>query len=176
MQNTMRATTMAMAVLMIAGCHTGPCGGCPDYETCNPATNACVLNTGARFDLWATTGHVDGDNWDPFFGPPDPYICVTPPGHEELCTSNISDSHSPKWNQQVAVDLDGATLIGAPLHVRYEDSDVDSPDLICQGTIAFTAEYVHDGGIGFRCSNGSASANFDLRATFVGTNPLAATP
>ena len=103
------------------------------------------------------------------------FVCVTPPGHEELCTSNISDSHSPRWNQQVAVDLDGATLTTTALGVRYEDSDVDSPDLICQGTMTFTPQYIHEGGIGFRCSNGGASVNFELRATALGTNPLAAT-
>jgi hypothetical protein len=167
--------TVAILLLASAGCHTGPCGGCADYETCNLATNACVLNTGARFDLWATHGSVPGDNWDPFFGPPDPYICVTPPGHQELCTTNVSDSHSPKWNQRVGVDLDGATLTTTSLAFRYEDSDIDTPDLICSGTMMFTSQYIHEGGMSINCSNGS-NASFDLRATALGTNPLVATP
>ncbi|MDB4966660.1 MAG: hypothetical protein JWN44_2349 [Myxococcales bacterium] len=168
-------TLLATLAVAIAGCHPQPCGGCADYETCDVAANACVLNTGARFDLYATHGRVDGDNWDPFFGPPDPFVCVRPAGQMELCTSAISDSHTPKWDQQVAVDLDGATLTTAPMAVRYEDSDIDAADPICSGNFTFTAKLVHEGGLSFNCSNG-ASANFELRAINLGTNPLAATP
>src|ERR1043166_4192103 len=43
------ALSMLMAMTVAAaGCHTGPCGGCAEYETCNVATNACVLNDGAQ--------------------------------------------------------------------------------------------------------------------------------
>jgi hypothetical protein len=169
MRNWVLATMLvATAMLVVAGCHAGPCGGCADYETCNTVSNMCVLNTGARFDLYATSGHVDGDSWDPFFGPPDPYVCVTVPGQQEYCTSPQSDTHSPKWNEQLVIDLDGDTLEATSIAVRYEDSDLDSPDHICSGHIQFTAEFVHDAGLTMRCSNG-ASAGFELKNTARGT-------
>lgn len=156
--------------LAAAGCHAGPCGGCPDYETCDAASDACVLNDGARFDLVANDGDVPGDNWDPLWGPPDPYVCVGGLGQPENCTTAQSDTHSPKWNQTLFSDLDGAALLGATLTVTYQDSDVDSPDLICEGTATMTADYLRDGGFSFNCSNG-ASARFELVNTVRGTPP-----
>jgi hypothetical protein len=175
MRNKMATMVLAALTMAAVGCHGAACGGCPDYETCDVAANACVLNRGVRFDLYATHGRVDGDNWDPFFGPPDPFICVTPAGDMELCTTIDSDTHSPKWNEQVAVDLDGDTLATRPIAVRYEDSDLDSPDQICAATVMFTPELIHLGGMTFNCSS-QANAVLELRATNEGTSPLAATP
>ena len=154
-----------------AGCHGGPCGGCPAWETCDVASDRCTLNAGARFDLVAVDGHVPGDNWDPFYGPPDPYICVSD-GAMEQCSSVQSDDATPTWNDTLFTGLDGAALLQTPLSFDYEDSDVDSPDLICSGTVLITDAYVHDGGFRFDCSNG-AYARFSLRNIDPGTPTVA---
>ena len=150
-----------------AGCHPSPCGGCAEWETCDAATTECVLNDGTRFDLVAADGEVPGDDWDPFFGPPDPFICVSA-GGDEQCTSVDSDTHSPRWNQTLLTDLDGAALQTATLALRYDDSDLDSPDPICSGPLEMNAALVHDGGFRFDCGNG-AYARFELMNTARGT-------
>jgi hypothetical protein len=171
-ETTLRLTlTTLLVVPMIAGCHAQPCGGCRDYETCDVVTQACVLNAGTRFDLVADDGNVPGDNWDPFFGPPDPYICASA-GGPEACTSPQSDDSTPTWNQQLLAGLDGDALEVTPIAVRYEDSDVDSPDLICQGAVTVTPQYLHDGGFVFHCGNG-ASARFSLENVDRGTPTVA---
>lgn len=154
-----------------AGCHPSPCGGCAEWESCDVVTDQCVINDGTRFDLVAADGKVPGDNWDPFFGPPDPFVCVAA-GGDEQCSSDESDTTSPRWNQTLLTDLDGTALQTATLAVRYEDSDIDSPDPICSGPIELSAELVHDGGFVFRCSSG-AYARFELMNTARGT-PAAA--
>ena len=61
----MSKTTLLLVLgLVAAGCHAAPCGGCADWETCNAATDECVLNAGTRFDLVADDGDVPGDSWD----------------------------------------------------------------------------------------------------------------
>ena len=152
----------------LVGCQREPCGGCAEYESCAVAANQCVLNDGARFDLEAVDGEVPGDNWDPLFGPPDPYICVSGQDQPEQCTKVESDTHSPAWQQVVLTDLDGAMLLTQPLNYRYEDSDLDSDDLICAGPITLENAWVNKGGFAFKCSNGSY-ANFALHNTVVGT-------
>ena len=56
--------------------------------------------------------------------------------------------------------------------LRYEDSDLDSDDLICSGSVTMTAGYLHDGGFTFNCGNGS-TARFTLRNTNRGTPTVA---
>ena len=80
---------------------SAPCGGCADWETCDVAADQCVLNAGTRFDLVAVDGSVPGDNWDPFFGPPDPYICATRAPAQKLLV-DPSDDSTPKWNETLA--------------------------------------------------------------------------
>src|SRR3954470_8766572 len=126
--------TMLVVLLLLAGCHAAPCGGCRDYESCDVVSNECVLNAGTRFDLVAENGDVPGD-WDPFFGPPDPFICATTNGADESCTSEQADDSTPRWNQQLLAGLDGDALLVTPIAMRYEDSDVDAPDLICTGSV-----------------------------------------
>ena len=165
--------TMLLAIAMVvaaAGCHMAPCGGCAEWETCNAATQECVLNVGARFDLVAVDGKVPGNDWDPLFGPPDPYICASD-GLMEQCSSIQSDDSSPEWNDTLLTGLDGSALLQTPLSLDYEDSDVDSPDLICNGGVTLTAEELHAGGFRFNCSNGSY-ARFSLRNTDRGTPAL----
>jgi hypothetical protein len=166
-------TTMLLLVLgyVAAGCHVAPCGGCAEWETCDVATNACVLNDGARFDLVADDGRVPGDNWDPFFGPPDPYICVSSATDEE-CSSIQSDDAAPTWNATLLTNLDGAALLTTTLGFDYEDSDLDAPDLICRGALIITPEELHAGGFRFNCSNGSW-ARFTLKNTNRGTPTVA---
>ncbi len=160
---------LAVSVLATTGCRPlEACGGCAAYESCDTASNQCVLNDGARFDLEAVDGNVPGDDWDPFFGPPDPYICVSGQSSAEQCTTVKSDTHTPTWNQVLLSDLDGAALLSEPLAYRYEDSDLDSDDLICEGPLTLENEWVNKGGFSFRCSNGSY-ANFALHNTVVGT-------
>jgi len=160
----MSKTTLLLALgLVAAGCHAAPCGGCADWETCNAATDECVLNSGTRFDLVADDGDVPGDSWDPFFGPPDPYICASD-GVDEQCSSIQSDDSSPKWNETLLTGLDGSALLTMTLSFDYEDSDLDSPDLICSAGVTLTAAELHAGGFRFNCSNGS-SARFTLHNT-----------
>jgi hypothetical protein len=167
----MRNTMPLLLVLVAAGCHAAPCGGCADWETCDVATNTCALNAGTRFNLVADDGRVPGDSWDPFFGPPDPYVCVSVGGLEQ-CTTVQSDDSSPTWNQELFADLDGDALETMTMGVRYEDSDLDSDDSICSGSITVTSEEVHAGGFRFNCNNGSY-ANFTLRNTARGTPTVA---
>ena len=87
----------------------------------------CVLNAGTRFDLVAVDGSVPGDNWDPFFGPPDPYICASD-GVMEQCSSIQSDDATPKWNDTLLTGLDGEALLTTALAFDYEESDLDTPD------------------------------------------------
>ena len=162
---------IVVSALATAGCQRPPCGGCADYETCAMASDECVLNDGARFDLEAVDGSVPGDDWDPFFGAPDPYICVSGQSQPEQCTSVQSDTHSPTWNQMLLGDLDGAALLSEPMAYRYEDSDSDSDDLICEGTLTLENAWLNKGRFSFRCSNGSY-ANFALHNTVAGT-PIA---
>lgn len=164
-----------LGIAAAAGCQPAPCGGCADWETCDATTMACVLNEGARFDLVAADGEVPGDDWDPFFGPPDPFVCVAALDTTEQCTSPDSDAHSPRWNQTLLTDLDGAALQTATLAVRYEDSDLDTPDSVCSGTVTMRPEYVHDGGFVFRCGNG-ADARFELLNTARGTPAAGVVP
>lgn len=156
---------------LLAGCHAAPCGGCPGWETCDVASNQCALNAGTRFDLVADDGKVPGDNWDPLFGPPDPYICASA-GGVESCTMVQSDDSSPVWNQDLLADLSGDDLLTTTIALRYEDSDVDSDDLICNGFVTITPAELHDGGFVFSCSNGSY-ARFTLQNTERGTPTVA---
>jgi hypothetical protein len=170
----MRKLTIAGCLLiasLVAGCHTAPCGGCAQWETCDVAANQCVLNAGTVFDLVAVDGKVPGDNWDPFFGPPDPYICASLGGMEG-CSTPQSDDSSPTWNQELLADLSGDGLLTANIGIRYEDSDLDSDDLICNGSVTVTGIELHDGGFNFNCSNGSV-ARFTLRNTNRGTPTVA---
>jgi hypothetical protein len=168
----MEKTTLIAIVIVVgaAGCRMAPCGGCADWETCNAATNECVLNSGTRFDLVAVEGSVPGDSWDPLFGPPDPYICASD-GQMEQCSSIQADDASPTWNDTLLTGLDGAALLETPLSFDYEDSDLDSPDVICQGGVTLTAAELHDGGFRFDCNNGSY-ARFRLHNTDRGTPSL----
>lgn len=164
---------VGMIALAAAGCRPEPCGGCRQWETCDAATDACVLNDGTRFDLVAADGSVPGDDWDPFFGPPDPYVCVSAGGAEQ-CTSPDSDTHSPRWNQTLLTDLDGTALSTTTLAVRYEDSDLDSPDHICSGPVQMSAALLHEGGFSFDCARGSA--RFELMNTARGTPAAGVVP
>ena len=168
----MSKLTVALVVsafgIVAAGCHVAPCGGCAAWETCEQATQVCALNAGTKFDLVAEDGNVPGDNWDPFFGAPDPYICVAAVGGSENCTADVSDDSTPSWNQQLLEGLSGDDLLASPLSIRYEDSDVDSPDQICAGTRQVTALELHHGGFTFHCTN-DASARFALQNTDRGT-------
>jgi len=155
----------------LPACHAAPCGGCAEYETCERVTGQCALNDGTRFDLEAVDGDVPGDSWDPFFGPPDPYICVSTATMSEQCTSPDSDTHSPSWNTVLLSDLDGAQLLATPLQMRYVDSDVDSDDPICSGPVTLQEALIHAGGFRYNCSNG-ASAHFTLHNTVRGTPPV----
>jgi hypothetical protein len=170
MTKTLLVGIASLLAVGVAGCRTAPCGGCANWETCDAATDTCVLNAGTRFDLIADDGNVPGDNWDPFFGPPDPYICVSD-GVMEQCSSIQSDDSSPKWNDTLLTGLDGSALLQAPLSFDYEDSDLDSPDLICTGGITITPAELHDGAFRVSCSNGS-SARFTLHNTDRGTPAL----
>ncbi len=162
---------MGTAGWVAAGCARKPCGGCADYAWCDAITDECVINDGARFDLEATDGKVPGSSWDPFYGPPDPYVCVGGEGQVEQCTADDSDSHSPKWYTVLLTDLDGARLQTEGLLIRYEDSDLDAPDHICSGPVLLKAQWINDGGFTFNCSNG-ANAHFRLHNTALGTpNP-----
>jgi hypothetical protein len=167
----MGKTTLLLLVLVAAGCHVAPCGGCADWETCDVAADVCTLNAGARFDLVAVDGSVPGDNWDPFFGPPDPYICASS-GVMEECSSIQSDDATPKWNDTLLTGLDGEALLSAALALDYEDSDLDTPDLICRGVVTLTAAELHAGGFTFHCDNGSW-ARFSLHNTDRGTPTVA---
>jgi hypothetical protein len=174
MRLDMRQLTFAvLAVLgfLVAGCHAAPCGGCAQWETCDVASNQCALNAGTVFDLVADNGKVPGDSWDPFFGPPDPYVCASLGGMEG-CSTQQSDDSSPSWNQELLADLSGDALASAQIAIRYEDSDLDSDDLICTGSVAVSAELLHDGGFTFHCGNG-ATATFTLRNTNRGTPTIA---
>ena len=159
--------SVGMLVLVAAGCHVAPCGGCSEWETCEQATQLCVLNNGTEFDLVADDGNVPGDDWDPFFGPPDPYICAAMTGAES-CTTDESDDSSPTWNQELLADISGDLLLGTPLQIRYEDSDLDSPDTICSGEVTVSMLELHHGAFTFHCGNG-AVARFTLRNTNRGT-------
>jgi hypothetical protein len=150
------------------GCASRPCGGCADYASCDVVTDQCVINDGARFDLEAADGKVPGDDWDPLWGAPDPYVCVQAQGKAEQCTDDDSDSHSPKWNTVLLTDLDGALLQTEGLLIRYLDSDVDSPDPICAGPVMLQAKWINSGAFRYNCSNG-ASARFVLHNTVRGT-------
>ena len=168
----MRKTTFAaLAVLgfLVAGCHVAPCGGCAKWETCDVAADQCVLNAGTVFDLIAEDGKVPGD-WDPFFGPPDPYICASVVGMEG-CTSAQSDDSTPEWHQQVLADLGGDALLMTPIGVRYVDSDVDSDDPICSGSVTITPTLLHEGGFTFNCHG--PTARFTLANTNRGTPAVA---
>lgn len=168
----MRKLTIASVLVLgflVAGCHTGPCGGCAQWETCDVAANQCVLNAGTVFDVMAEDGNVPGD-WDPFFGPPDPYICVSAGGMEG-CTSAQSDDSTPSWHQEVLADLGGDALLTTPIGIRYVDSDVDSDDPICSGTITVSAAELHAGGFTFSCHG--PSARFSLINTNRGTPTVA---
>jgi len=167
------ALVLLGAGLVAAGCGRKPCSGCADYAWCDLVTDACVINDGARFDLEAADGKVPGDNWDPFWGPPDPYVCVSGQGEAEQCTDDDSDSHSPRWNTVLLTNLDGALLQSEPLMIRYEDSDLDSPDHICSGPVVLQAAWINAGGFNYNCSNG-ARAHFRLHNTIPGTPPLMA--
>jgi C2 domain-containing protein len=165
--------TMLLALLgmVAAGCHAAPCGGCAEWETCEAATNACALNAGTMFDLVADDGSVPGDNWDPFFGPPDPYICASVGGAEK-CTEVDSDDATPSWDEELLADLSGDGLLSTPIAIRYEDSDIDGDDPICSGTVVVTASELHVGGFTFNCSNGSY-ARFTLHNSERGTPTVA---
>jgi len=164
-------TTLLLLVLVAAGCHVAPCGGCADWETCDVAADACVLNANTRFDLVADDGSVPGDSWDPFFGPPDPYVCASGGGQEE-CSSIQSDDSTPSWNDTLLIGLDGDALLTTTLAIDYEDSDLDSPDRICSGAVTITAAELHAGGFTFHCSN-SSWARFTLHNTDRGTPTVA---
>ena len=71
-------------------------------------------------------------------------------------------------NDTLLTSLDGSALLAAPLSFDYEDSDLDSPDLICSGGITLTAAELHAGAFRVGCSNG-ASARFTLHDTDRGT-------
>ena len=101
----MSKTTLLLVLgFVAAGCHAAPCGGCADWESCDVAADTCVLNAGTRFELVADDGSVPGDNWDPFFGLPDPYICADAGPGTEACSSIQSDDSTPKWNDTLATD------------------------------------------------------------------------
>jgi hypothetical protein len=164
------AAALALAFL-VAGCHIAPCGGCAGWETCDVAANQCVLNAGTVFDLVAVDGKVPGSDWDPFFGPPDPYVCASLEGMEG-CSTPQSDDSSPRWNQELLADLSGDGLLAAKIAIRYEDSDLDSDDHICNGSITITSAELHDGGFTFDCHTGSY-ARFTLRNSDRGTPTVA---
>ena len=166
-----KTTVLLFLAFVAGGCYARPCGGCADWETCDATTQICVLNAGTRFDLVADDGNVPGDEWDPFFGPPDPYVCASS-ATEEQCSSIQSDDSSPKWNDTLLTDLNGDALLTSPIGIDYEDSDLDSPDIICNGAVTLTPAELHAGGFRYNCSNGSY-ARFTLENTNRGTPTVA---
>ncbi|MGZ3429277.1 MAG: hypothetical protein ACXVCV_21645 [Polyangia bacterium] len=168
---TLAAALTLMLTALAAGCHAAPCGGCAQWESCDVADSQCVLNAGTVFDLVAVDGKVPGSDWDPFFGPPDPYICASLEGMEG-CSTPQSDDSSPRWNQELLADLSGDGLLTSKIGIRYEDSDLDSDDLVCNGSITITSAELHVGGFTFDCRTGSY-ARFTLRNTNRGTPTVA---
>jgi len=138
-----------MLLMLLAGCGTSdpltwrPCPGC--------------AAGGGSWDLIADGAEINGD-YDPI-GPPDPYLCVTV-GGTARCSSQRSDTSSPRWSQTIATGLSAAELTRA-LPVALWDVDtggLDSNDLICSTTVTVSDDNLEAGGVRFNCSNGTTVA------------------
>jgi hypothetical protein len=165
-----KAALLLVLGFVATGCRAAPCGGCAQWEACDVASDECVLNSGTRFDLVAVDGSVPGDSWDPFFGAPDPYVCASD-GVMEQCSSIQADDATPTWNDTLLSGLAGDALLVTALSFDYEDSDLDTPDLICSGGFTLSPADLHAGGFTFRCNNGSY-ARFALHNTDRGAPAL----
>lgn len=150
---TVTILTTLSTLLAAAGCHQ-PCGGCTDFESCQPATMSCVVNPGARFDLVAVDGHVDDSNRTLTDGLPNPEVCVAL-GSSQKCAAVQVLSYSPRWQQTLFSALDGALLLSTPLPVTYTDKGLFHDVDICHGSVPLVERYLHDGGFRFNCNNGS---------------------
>lgn len=140
-----------LLLLLVCGCGTTDPGL---WKTCSGCANA------GTWELIADGAEIRGD-YDPV-GPPDPYLCVTVLGHSH-CTSNQSDTSSPRWSQTLATSLATSDLTAAPLAVALWDADtggLDSDDLICSTSVAITAADLEAGGIRFDCSTANAAFLF----------------
>jgi hypothetical protein len=146
---------MMLMSLMWAGCGTSdpltwqPCAGC--------------ATAGATWSLIADGAEINGD-YDPI-GPPDPYICVTVGGATH-CSSQQSDTSTPRWSETLATGLTTAELTTGALPVAMWDVDTggfDSNDLICSTELTVTADNLEAGGIRFTCSSNGTTAAFLFR-------------
>jgi hypothetical protein len=137
---------------MLAGCGTSDpltwkeCPGC--------------AAGGGTWRLEADGAEINGD-FD-VVGPPDPFLCVTVKGATH-CTSEQSDTSSPRWSQTLASNLTTADLTGSALSVAIWDKDtggLDTNDFICSTSVTLTADNLEQGGVRFDCSHGTAAFLF----------------
>jgi hypothetical protein len=167
----MRQTLLLLGVGMgiaLGGCDL-PCGGCADFESCNPGETHCALNAGATFDLIVTSGYVSTNGRTLTDGLPSPQICVTIGG--PVCSTIQDITYYPTWNQTLFSGLDGAALIQTPIPMSYIDKGIFSDVTICDGTVTMLESYLHDGGFNFNCNNGSY-VTFRLSNVDHGTDPV----
>ena len=114
-------------------CSKGTCGACTSHNQCG-ATEICepVIGCGAAFGRkWQITvlsakitsknytKNPQGDNWDPFASPPDPFvvIAIDGTGHSSKTASNTI---TPTWNYTVETTLNTTTKV--QFIVRDEDN------------------------------------------------------
>ncbi len=150
MRQLLLALTLGVAT---TGCLDLPCGGCSDFEWCDPVAQACVLNDGATFDLIATSGHISTNGRTLLDGLPNPQICVTIDAQQ--CSSIQDLTYYPTWNNTLFTGLDGAALKATPIPMRYIDKGIFSDVTVCDGNVNMLETYLHDGGFNFNCTNGS---------------------
>jgi C2 domain len=149
----------ALAGLLVAGCGTS------DPRTWEPCTDARCNDPSATFDVIADGADITG-SYD-VIGPPDPYLCVTLLGATH-CSSEISDTSSPRWSETIVRAATVADLTGNPIAVNLWDQDtggLDTNDFICGTELRLTTDDLDAGGASFDCGSGTQGA---LRFHFTG--------
>ena len=97
-------------------------------KACVPTQGAPEPPFDAKCGLGAIRGQVNGGNWDPFGGAPDPFVSVEIDGTEVLRTKTINDSFTPVWEEGTKREFSFAQIYRAI--VRMYDEDVTGQDLM----------------------------------------------
>ena len=143
--------TLLFTILLV-GCGTSDPR---TWENCD--LTHCSTDPSATWDVIADGAEVSGD-YD-VVGPPDPYLCLTVASHA-WCSSSISDSSSPRWNDTILRSATVDELTTGPLDVNLWDQDtggLDTNDFICGTSISITTDDLRAGGIRFNCGSGTSA-------------------
>ena len=156
-----------------AACGTGGegCVRCGTGRTCNATTRSCALDPNGTWNFVVNVAFIPAANkgggaWDPFSGPPDPYLKAFSSQGASTHTGQtltLTDTLSPTWAVAVLTNVKASELMNN-LSFELWDSDLDFDDFIGGCQVPLTAANF-DGGLYTRVC-GATSSNVEVRLLF----------